>query len=316
MTNSAPCPERLPQYGGQALIEGVMMRGKHAAAVAMRAPDGEIVVHTEPLTGIYKSKWIKLPFIRGVIALWDALGLGMRFLTMSANLQAGENEKIEGKSMVLTLAASMLIAAGLFFAAPAFIGHLTEQYLGFSHLAGNVTEGVVKLSFLIAYIWGVGRMPEIERVFAYHGAEHKTINAYEDRAELTPQNVLGYSLEHPRCGTAFLLTLVVISILFFAALGPMSGVMRIVTRVVFLPVLAGVAYEYIRWTARHLDNPLVRLMIRPNLALQRLTTREPDAPIAEVAIAAFNAMLEQEQALEKALAGEPLKTLESATKTY
>jgi uncharacterized protein YqhQ len=306
----------LPQYGGQALIEGVMMRGKYAAAVAMRAPDGEIVVHTEPLTGIYKSKWIKVPFVRGVVALWDALGLGMRFLTMSANLQAGENEKIEGKSLVLTLAASLLIAAGLFFAAPAFVGHLSERFLGFSHLAGNLVEGLVKLTFMIAYIWGVGRMPEIGRVFAYHGAEHKTINAYEARADLTPENVLRYSLEHPRCGTAFLLTLILISILFFAALGPMSGILRIVTRIVFLPLLAGLAYEYIRWTARHLDNPLVRLLIRPNLALQRLTTREPDAPIVEVAIAAFNAMLEQEQALAPAQAGETVAALQSAAKTF
>lgn len=297
MTDSAPCPERLPQYGGQALIEGVMMRGKYAVAAAMRAPDGSIVVHTEPLTGIYKSRWLKVPFVRGVIALWDALGLGMRFLTMSANLQTGEDEKIEGKSLVLTLALSLLLSMGIFFAAPAFLGHLGERYLGFTPFASNLLEGLIRLAFIIFYIWAVGKMPEIARVFAYHGAEHKTINAYEARAELDPQTVLGFSLEHPRCGTAFLLTLVLLSILFFAALGPMPGLLRIVSRLVFLPLLAGVAYEYIRWTARHLDNPLVRLIIRPNLALQRMTTREPDAAIAEVSIAAFTAMLEQEEIL-------------------
>lgn len=298
LKNSVSCPERLPQYGGQALIEGVMMRGKYAVAAAMRAPDGKIVVHTEPLTGIYKSKWIKVPFIRGIVALWDALGLGMRFLTMSANLQTGEDEKIEGKGLVLTLAVSLLISVGIFFAAPAFLGHLGERYLNISSFGSNLVEGLIRLAFIILYIWLVGRMPEIARVFAYHGAEHKTINAYEGRADLTPENVLAFSLEHPRCGTAFLLTLVLFSILFFAAFGPMSGVLRIATRIVFLPLLAGVAYEYIRWTARHLDNPLIKVLVRPNLALQSMTTREPDASITEVAITAFKAMLEQEQAFE------------------
>lgn len=307
MTNSAPCPERLPQYGGQALIEGVMMRGKYAVAAAMRAPDGNIVVHTEPLTGIYKSKWIKIPFIRGVVALWDALGLGMRFLTLSANLQTGEDEKIEGKGMVLTLGLSLLISIAIFFAAPAFLGHLGERYLGFTPFLSNLAEGLIRLGFIVLYIWLVGKMPEIARVFAYHGAEHKTINAYESRAELTPEKVLGFSLEHPRCGTAFLLTLVLFSVIFFAALGPLPGYLRIITRVVFLPLLAGMAYEYIRWTARHLENPLVRLIVRPNLALQRMTTREPDAAIAEVAITAFNAMLEQEEALS-ALENSPQAT--------
>lgn len=315
MTNSAPCQERLPQYGGQALIEGVLMRGKRALAAAMRAPDGQIVVHTEALTGIYTSKWIKIPFLRGVVALWDAMGLGMRFLTMSANLQAGEDEKIEGKSMALTIGLSLFIAAGLFFATPAFIGHLSVQFLGFTPFISNLLEGLVRLAFIIGYIWLVGKMPEIARVFAYHGAEHKTINAYESRAELTPQNVLGYSLEHPRCGTAFLLTLVVLSILFFALLGPMPGLLRIVSRIAFLPLLAGVAYEYIRWTARHLENPLIRLLVRPNLALQRLSTREPDAAMAEVSITAFNAMLELEEALEKAAQEEASPALGKAATT-
>jgi uncharacterized protein YqhQ len=313
VTDSAPCPERLPQYGGQALIEGVMMRGKYAVAAAMRAPDGSITVHTEPLTGIYKSRWLKVPFVRGVVGLWDALGLGMRFLTMSANLQTGEDEKIEGKSLVFTLALSLLLSMGIFFAAPAFLGHLGERYLGFTPFASNLLEGLIRLAFIIFYIWGVGKMPEIARVFAYHGAEHKTINAYEALAELDPQTVLGFSLEHPRCGTAFLLTLVLLSVLFYAALGPMPGLLRIVSRLVFLPLLAGVAYEYIRWTARHLDNPLVRLLIRPNLALQRMTTRQPDAAIVEVSIAAFTAMLEQEEMLAAQENSKTLPVLEQVT---
>lgn len=311
-TNGAACPERLPAYGGQALIEGVMMRGSRAVAAAMRAPDGKIVVHTEELGGIYKSRWIKVPFVRGLVGLWDALGLGMRFLTMSANVQTGEDEKLEGKEMVLTLGLSLLIAMTLFFAAPAYVGHLTEQHLGFSAFAGNLVEGLVRLAAIITYIGLVGKMPEIARVFAYHGAEHKTINAYEARADLDPQTVLGFSLQHPRCGTAFLLTLVLVSILFFAALGPLPAFWRIATRIIFLPLLAGVAYEYIRWTARHLDNPIVRFMVRPNLALQGMTTREPDAPIVEVAITAFNAMLEQEQVLLARENGVPVQELEKA----
>lgn len=291
----AECIERLPSYGGQALIEGVMMRGQHAVAAAMRAPDGKIVIHTEPLSGIYKSKWIKVPFVRGLVGLWDALGLGMRFLTMSANLQTGEDEKIEGASLYLTIGASLAIAAGLFFAGPAGLAHLTERFLGFNSIASNLVEGVIRLSAVILYIVLVGKMPEIARVFAYHGAEHKTINAFEDRADLTPENVLRYSLEHPRCGTAFLLTLVIFSVLLFTLLGEMNFWLRIASRVVFIPILAMIAYEYIRFTARHLNNPIVRVLVKPNLALQSLTTRPPDAGMAEVAITAFNAMLELEQ---------------------
>lgn len=298
MKDSTSCPERLPSYGGQALIEGVMMRGSRAVAVAMRAPDGQIVVHTEPLSGIYTSKWIKIPFLRGLVSLWDALGLGMRFLTMSANLQTGEDEKIEGKEMVLTLLVSLLIALGLFFATPAFLGWLTERFLGLSGFWSNLIEGMIRLLAIIGYMWLVAKMPEIARVFAYHGAEHKTINAYESRADLTPPNVLEYSLEHPRCGTAFLLTLVLLSVLVFTAIGPLPVFERIATRIVFIPALAGIAYEYLRWTARHLENPIVRLLISPNLALQRMTTREPDANMVEVAITAFNAMLENEHVLE------------------
>lgn len=311
MKNSTPNQERLPQYGGQALIEGVMMRGKYAVAAAMRAPDGKIVVHTEPLTGIYTSRWIKVPFARGLVALWDALGLGMRFLTLSANVQTGEDEKLEGKDLAITLAISILIAVAVFFALPAALGQLAERYLQFTSFASNMLEGLIRLVIILAYMWLVGKMPEVARVFAYHGAEHKTINAYEARADLTPDNILRYSLEHPRCGTAFLLTLVVFSIIIFAALGPLSAFWRIVTRIIFIPVLAGIAYEYIRWTARHLDNRFVQALVKPNLALQHLTTREPDASIAEVAIAAFNAMIEQEEVLAAKAGESTAQTLEN-----
>ncbi|HLE15202.1 MAG TPA: DUF1385 domain-containing protein [Anaerolineales bacterium] len=299
---------RLPIYGGQAVIEGVMMRGKQSMAIAMRAPDNEIVVHQEPLGRIYKSKLTKIPFLRGVVMLWDALGLGVRALSISANTQTGEDEKIEGPALYGALIISMLFAIGLFFILPAALGHLTEVLLtpggagttagqARSAWVGNLMEGVVRLLILIGYIWAIGWIPDIRRVFAYHGAEHKTINAFEAGAELTPENVTRFSLEHPRCGTAFLLTLVILSILVFTLLGPLPLGLRLVSRIVLIPVIAGIAYEYIRWTASHMDSPLVRWMVKPNLALQRLTTREPNLEMLEVSIAAFNAMRAAEQGI-------------------
>ncbi|HEX2979667.1 MAG TPA: DUF1385 domain-containing protein [Anaerolineaceae bacterium] len=299
--------EKLPNYGGQALIEGVLMRGSRALAAAMRDPDGKIVVQTEPLQGIYTSKIAKLPFLRGLVILWDSLGLGMRYLTLSANVQTGEDEKLEGPAMYGTVALSLLIAVAIFFVAPAALGHLLEGWLGISTWWSNFLEGLIRLGLMIGYIWLIGRMPEIARVFAYHGAEHKTINAFEAGANLTPENVSRYSLEHPRCGTSFLLTLILLSIILFAALGPMPVFWRLASRVLLIPVLTGFAYEYIRWVANHLGNPIVRLLVRPNLALQRLTTREPSLDILEVAITSFNAML----VLEKELTGEASPIMET-----
>jgi uncharacterized protein YqhQ len=281
---------RFPLYGGQAVIEGVMMRGTHSVAIAMRNPAKEIVLHKEPLGSIYKTQVMKIPFIRGLAMLVDALILGTHALTISANTQTGEDEKIEGPLLYLTLFVSLAIGVGLFFLAPAALGQLSEHILGINSWWGNLLEGVVRLLLLVGYIWAVGQMPEIRRVFSYHGAEHKTINAYEAGAELTPDNVANFSVEHPRCGTAFLLTLVLLSILVFSLLGPLPFVWRMISRIILLPVLACIAYEYIRWTANHLDSKLVRLLIKPNLALQHLTTREPTMDMLEVSIAAFNAM--------------------------
>lgn len=282
--------ERMPIYGGQAVIEGVMMRGSQSVAIAMRAPDDQIVLHTEPLSSIYRSKLIKTPFLRGIIGLWDALGLGIRALTISANTQTGEDEKIEGPSLYLTLFLSLGLGIGIFFLAPAAIGQMSEQYLGINNWWGNLVEGLLRLAMLIGYIWAVGWIPDIRRVFAYHGAEHKTINAFEAGAELTPQNVARFSVEHPRCGTSFLLTLVILSILLFSLLGPLPLGLRLLSRVLLLPFVAGIAYEYMRWTARHLGSPIIRLVVKPNLGLQHLTTREPSLEMLEVSIAAFNAM--------------------------
>ena len=277
-------PERMPSYGGQAVIEGVMMRGKKAVAIAMRSPTKEIVVHRETLGPIYSSKLSKIPFLRGLILLYDALGLGMRALTISANLQTGDDEKLEGPALYGTIAIALAIGIGMFFLLPAFLGQLVERALtpggfafgtgagvnaissvgGFlsgisssqtapvSTLAawlGNLFEGIFRLFILIGYMLLIGRMDDIRRVFAYHGAEHKTINAYEANAELTPENVARFPLEHPRCGTSFMLTVVLMSVILFSLLGPLPMVWRLVSRVLLIPVLAGLAYEYIRWTA-------------------------------------------------------------------
>jgi len=286
--------DRIITYGGQAVLEGVLMRGQKALAIAMRAPDGQIVVHTEKLSALYQSQVTKIPFLRGVILLWDALGLGMKALTLSANVQTGEDEKLEGPLLYGTLAFSMAFGIGLFFLAPYGVGKL-GQWLGLDVWSAAGLEGVFRLVLIIGYMWAIGHMADIKRVFQYHGAEHKTINAFEAGAELTPENVAKFPLEHPRCGTSFLLTLAVLSILFFSFLHPLPVLWQVIGRIVLIPVLAGLALEYIRWMANHLSSPLVSWLIQPNLALQKLTTREPDLKMLEVSIRSFNEMMAVEK---------------------
>jgi len=287
--------DKIISYGGQAVIEGVMMRGQKSFAIAMRAPDGNIVVHKESLAAVYRSRITKIPFLRGTILLWDALGLGMKALTLAANVQTGEEEKLEGPALYITLATSLAFGIGLFVLLPAGIGGFAEQYLGWVSLAHNLLEGLVRLVLLVGYMWGIGRMPDVKRLFGYHGAEHKTINAFEAGAELIPDVVAKYPIEHPRCGTAFMLTFVLLSVLVHSLLPDMSIIWRLASRVLLIPVIAGLAVEYIRWTANHLDSPLVRLLIKPNLALQSLTTRNPDNSMLEVAIESFKTMRQAEQ---------------------
>jgi uncharacterized protein YqhQ len=296
MTNQKEYTTKLPNYGGQAVIEGVMMRGKKAAAIAMRGPGGEIIIHKEELNKIYQSWIMQVPFLRGLIGLYDALVLGMKALTISANVQTGEEEKIEGPALFMTFALSMVIAVVIFFLIPAGLGQAVERYWEWNAWLGNLLEGLVRLMFLILYMWGIGQMEDIKRVFSYHGAEHKVINTFEAGVELVPEKVKSFSLEHPRCGTAFLLIVVLFSIFLFTALGPMTLFWRLVSRVLLLPALAGVAYEYLRWTAENQHHPVIKWLIKPNLALQRLTTNEPSLEIIEVSIAAFNAMREAEEA--------------------
>jgi uncharacterized protein YqhQ len=283
-------------YGGQAVMEGVMMRGTKALAVAVRQPDGTIVLHTEPLDPkIYASRLSRIPFLRGLTGLWDALVLGIRTLMWSAETALGPEEEVQFTGPVAwgTVAVSLILGIGLFFVGPLLLARLIDRYVQSSFLS-NLLEGVIRLVIFVAYLWAIGRIGEIRRVFAYHGAEHKTINAYESGAELTPAEVARFSTAHYRCGTAFLLSVMVISILVFSLLGRPPLVWAILSRVVLIPVVAGVAYEYIKLTNRYRDHALIRAMAAPNLALQRLTTREPEPAMLEVAITALQQVLEAE----------------------
>ncbi|MGD8814223.1 MAG: DUF1385 domain-containing protein [Anaerolineales bacterium] len=280
----------MKMYGGQAVLEGVMMRGEKVWTIAVRAPDDSIIVETKPLATFYRSGIMKLPFLRGLLGIWDALVLGMQALTFSAQIQVGEDEKIEGAPMAITMIFSLLIAIGLFFLLPAGVAYLAERWLGWSNWLVNITEGLIRLGLLVGYIWAIGFMPDIRRVFSYHGAEHKTINAYEAGTPLTVEGVRAHSRLHPRCGTAFLLTVVILSVLLFAALGPLPLLTRLISRILLLPLLAAISYEFIRLTGRLSERSWARVLIAPNLALQRLTTHEPEPEMIEVALEAFAAL--------------------------
>ena len=285
--------ERKPfNYGGQAVIEGVMMRGSRMAAVALRRPDGQIVVETEPLNAaLYRGPISRIPFLRGLIMLWDALGLGMKALMMSAEVATGEEATLSGPVGWGSAVVGIGLGVALFMLLPSFLVgllHIPVDWLD------GLLEGVVRLVLVVGYIWAVGRMEDMRRVFAYHGAEHKTINAYEDGAELTVAGVRPYSTAHVRCGTAFLLTVVVLTMLVFAPIRPAAMVWRLVSRIALLPVIVGVGYELLRLSARYSDRPWMRLLVAPNLALQRLTTREPDDGMLEVAIEALKTVLRGE----------------------
>jgi uncharacterized protein YqhQ len=282
-------------YGGQAVIEGVMMRGRKQMAVAVRAPDGQIVVHEEPLTAaIYTKKWGQWPFVRGLRMLWDALGLGMRSLLWSADVamkEEGQEEvKFTGPVAWTTIAVSLSFSVALFFLLPTAAGKwLTPA--GAGALVTSIVEGVIRLALFLAYLWLIGFMPDIRRVFGYHGAEHKTINAYEAGAPLTPESVRTFSTAHTRCGTGFLLSVMIISILVFAPFHFDNLFLRLASRLLLVPVVAGIAYEVLRFNASHQHWTIVRWLTQPGLLLQRLTTREPEPAMLECAIAALKPVL-------------------------
>lgn len=281
-------------YGGQAVIEGVMMRGPASWAVAVRRPDQTIALElnpVEPLTGRYP--FFKWPFLRGVAVLGESLVIGLRALSYSAGQAAGEEEEISGWAMGLTLAAALALAVFLFVVLPAGVTHYAASAVK-GNLAQNVIEGALRLAVFLAYLFAIGLLPDIKRVFAYHGAEHKVINAFEAKEELTVAAARKYSTFHPRCGTSFLLIVLVLSIFLFSLL-PSGGLFwRLLSRILVLPVLAGVAYELLKFSARYTDFSLGRLIILPGRWLQKLTTKEPDDGQLEVAISALRAVLQKE----------------------
>ena len=282
-------------YGGQAVIEGVMMRGSKSMAVAVRQPDGEILVHTEALDPrIYTGLVSQWPFLRALPLLWDTLVLGTKTLMFSADVALAEEEvEFKGPLAWGTLAVSLAVAVAIFFVTPLLLVGLVDRYIT-SSILSNLVEGIIRLLLVVGYIWAVGLMPDIRRVFAYHGAEHKTINAYEASAPLEPTVVKTFTTLHPRCGTGFLLIVVVISVLVFSLLGRPPMIWRVLSRILLIPVVVGLGYEVIKFSAAHRHNRLVRWSLAPSLALQRLTTCEPDLNMLEVAITALQRVLVEE----------------------
>ena len=272
------------------------MRGSKALAVAVRDPKGHIVIHTEPVNAsLYNGRISRTPFLRGLAMLWDSLGLGMRALMYSANVSAGEiGVEFKGPLAWGTTAIALIFGMGIFLLVPRGLASLIEPKFG--PWVSAIAEGFIRLLIFIGYIWMIGRMEDIKRVFGYHGAEHKTINAYEAGLDLTVANVQRQTVQHPRCGTAFLLTVVVFSIFLFAPLNVLLPYgIGLIMRILLLPVVAMLAYEFIRFSARHLENPIIHAIIVPNLAMQKLTTREPDDTMVQVAIEALQKVLDSEQ---------------------
>ena len=271
------------------------MRGTRTYSIAVRTPDRSILIESHDFGSNRRARWIRIPFLRGPLVLWESLVIGIRALTFSANAQAeDESERLEGASLTLTLLGSIAIALIAFLLVPAGAAILLQRLLDTTNLAANVIEGAIRLGLLIGYVWSIGRMPEIERVYGYHGAEHMTIHAYEAGAPLSPESVRNFNREHPRCGTAFLLTVALLSIILFSLIGPLPILARLASRILLIPVLASLAYEYIRFTARFADRGWVKPLVWPNLALQRLTTRSPSEGMIEVAIASFESMRQTE----------------------
>lgn len=284
--------------GGQAVIEGVLMRAPRSMAIAVRRPDGEIVVKRDRVTPLSERfPLVKLPLVRGAVALFSSLLIGIKALNFSANEALAEGEKkkeISSLAMGGTMAVALLFGVLLFFILPLYLTKLLVPVIGGSNLVFNLVDGVIRVLVFLLYIYSISRMRDIQRVFQYHGAEHKSIFAFEAGETLTVENVRRFSRLHPRCGTSFLLIVMLVSILVFSLipkLWPFS--MKAGARIVLLPLIAGVSYELLKWSAKHDTSPLVRFLIAPGLALQRLTTREPDDDQVEVAIRSMEEALEE-----------------------
>jgi uncharacterized protein YqhQ len=283
--------------GGQAVMEGVMMRGEHTWAVAVRTLDGdiEVEVHDAPT---WAQRWAKVPLVRGVMTLAESLTLGFKALSWSANKQVPEEERLSSKAIGWTMGVALLFFTGIFILLPAFGARGLNRWLPLEGFWLHAAEGALRLGLFIGYILLVGRMADIRRVFEYHGAEHKAIAAYENGVEVTPESAQRFTTEHVRCGTNFLLTVMVITIVVYAFFGRPALPMLIASRVLLIPLIAGISYEIIRFAARHMDSRGMRIVMRPGLALQRLTTRQPSLDQLEVAIASLRAVMTAEQLAE------------------
>lgn len=295
--------------GGQAVMEGIMMRNGSKYSVAVRKENGEIEVKKETYKGVgSKCKLFRLPFIRGIFSFVDSLVLGMKSLNYSASLfmEDGEEEEEPGRFekwlqkkfgdkaekviMDLTMVISIILAMGIFMVFPTWVSTLMKPLLG-NGIWMALFEGVLRIAIFIAYVGLISLMPDIKRTYMYHGAEHKCINCIEHGLPLTVENVMKSSKEHKRCGTSFLLIVMVISILFFLVIRPETLWLRLVSRILLIPVIAGVSFEFLR-LAGNSDNPVVNLLSKPGLMLQGLTTKEPDEKMAEVAICAVEAVFD------------------------
>jgi uncharacterized protein YqhQ len=289
--------------GGQAVIEGVMMRAPRSVAIAVRRPNGEIVVRKDmvvPLSERFPA--VKLPIVRGAVALFSSLITGIKALNFSANEALAEEERKaeeKGELSSWAMAGTMVIAFAfgilLFFLLPLYATKLLTQLalISDNNIIFNLVDGVIRVAVFLLYIWSISRMKDIQRVFQYHGAEHKSIFAFEAGDELTVANVRRYSRLHPRCGTSFLLIVMLVSIVIFSLIPKLwPFYMKAGARVVLLPLIAGVSYEFLKWSAKNDHSPLVKMIIAPGLALQRLTTREPDDKQLEVAIRSMQEALE------------------------
>ncbi len=282
-------------YGGQAVIEGVMLRGQKTVVTVVRRPGGGLAMDVRPLSAIYTGWMRQAPLIRGVIVLIEAMVLGIKTLLYSASVSLEEEEeKISGGLVLVIVVTSLVLSVALFFVAPLLITKLLDPYIG-SSLVFHLIEGLIRLTVFIVYLRLVILLPDIKRVFAYHGAEHKVINAYEDGAPLEVDAARGYNKAHVRCGTSFLFAVLIIAIVVFALIGRPSVWLMLLSRILLIPVIAGLSYEVINFGGRHKNNSLVRAILAPGLWLQGLTTREPDDSQLEVALAALNELVEADQ---------------------
>lgn len=299
MPDGALVAQKDAPVGGQAVLEGVMMRGVSTWAVSVRDPEGEIQTTSEPLVSWASRRRIyRVPIIRGVVALAESMKIGFRALAISANAQLEEDEEeIGGITWGITILFSLLLAVGLFFVIPVGATSLIKDQLGSAFLFWLV-EGILRTAIFIGYILAISRLPDLRRVFEYHGAEHKTISCYEAEDELVPERAQLYSRLHPRCGTSFLLIVMVLAIFVFAPIGLPEWYWLLASRILGIPLIAGLSYEVIKWAGRNRRKRWVRALMWPGLMLQNLTTREPDLKQLAVAIAALEAVLAVEEPMK------------------